>query len=674
MTSKREADGLILAQLKQLGCELEEGTESMADVDKFLLYRSTVVCLKSISRVNNREPEDYPEEMPSEMSLCFRTCTALTQAIKEFGYRGDITFDQFLYPNEHISRRILSWLVEQAQPLLEKGSKNGKDEDEDPTQSFKAKMNNVLNFLVNSTWTVKNQTGTEPISIDVTSRSVSWDNENIRWKSYSVNTSELMKAFVQSNSDELNDEGNDKITEQALMYYKKCAPHITEQVIKKDQLSSTVFEENARKVLEEQQLEDEWNEFGIDSGLTREEYFRQKQKKVDILVSDVLRGGNSNNLSIGKDIGIDSELPSLSDLLLDLNNNRNNSGETSSTFKKRLLFETEAEDVTRMMKNATTSAPKDAKSEEEKENEEEERRKKEIEELQNTIEAIQIRTDQLQTQKETFNAQIRQTEELIANEKQRNKELKTILQTEDATAKLLRDREKIKQLEQITSQAGQRLIVLANEWEQHRKPLIEKYRAMKEKLRDQKSEYKDLLNVAKQNRESMKEMIHSIKQKEELIVKKNEEYNQLPKDVDRSSYVNRILDIVRNIEKQNEEIAKILNENRDLSKEIAALSDKLSKTFQETEEMIYKEAQKDTEYKPLYKDVLEIRDLYETLIDCINQNGEALGSIRDLENQNELIKERNDSLNVERVMNDLQTIQNENQKLIQIVQSKKQQQ
>ena len=54
----------------------------MADVDKFLLYKATVICLRAIARGNNREPDDYPEDLPYEISTCFRTCTALTQSIK----------------------------------------------------------------------------------------------------------------------------------------------------------------------------------------------------------------------------------------------------------------------------------------------------------------------------------------------------------------------------------------------------------------------------------------------------------------------------------------------------------------------------------------------------------------------------------------------------------------
>ena len=82
MSARKEADRIILTQLKQFGCEVDDAVGSMGEVDKFLLYRATILCLRAIARGNGREPDDFPEELPPEMSVCFRTCSALTQSIK----------------------------------------------------------------------------------------------------------------------------------------------------------------------------------------------------------------------------------------------------------------------------------------------------------------------------------------------------------------------------------------------------------------------------------------------------------------------------------------------------------------------------------------------------------------------------------------------------------------
>jgi len=90
MSGKRDVDALIITQLKQLGCQVDDSVTAVADIDKFTLYRATVICLKVIAIGNNREPDDYPEELPAEISQCFRTCTSLTQAIKVRGLSDDL--------------------------------------------------------------------------------------------------------------------------------------------------------------------------------------------------------------------------------------------------------------------------------------------------------------------------------------------------------------------------------------------------------------------------------------------------------------------------------------------------------------------------------------------------------------------------------------------------------
>ena len=594
-----------------------------------------------------------------------------------------------------VSRRILSWLVEQATAFItENQSVETAEGETSKRQTVQARMNAILSFFVNSTWTVKNQTGTKKVSIDVTSDTKSWNNERVRWESHPVNTQSSMNAFLLSNmnggslkavsgmgtidatllesiktSFNVGGNANDEECEKhALLYYKKFGPYISEQVLAKDQLASTVFEENARELLLARQREDEWNELGIDSGLSREEYFRQKQQKIELKVSEILRGGNRR---VGDDDSgaTNDDLPSLSDLLDSLKNNRRNNA-NSSTFSKRKMFENETDDVSKKLlsSNPISNKQTDANSIEEEKKRKEEERQKELEELQAMLEKVTDRINQLQTSKETLIAQMKQTEETIIDEKQRKKKLEEEFTVTKTTSLILQDKEKnIKQLETVTSQAGQRLLTLATEWEQHRKPLIERYRLLKEKLKEQKNEYKDLLTLSKDNREIMNELIHSIRQKEELISKKNQEYDELPKDVDRSSYVTRILDVVRNIEKQEEEISKVLKQSRELNESVAEMGEKLSRTFQENEEMIFKEAQKDGEYKQLYKDLIEIRSLYEALIDFVQQNGKALNTIRDLDNQIDAISERNDTLNIEKVSTDLQTIQNENLKLQQLI-------
>jgi len=48
----------------------------------------------------------------------------------------------------------------------------------------------------------------------------------------------------------------------------------------------------------------------------------------------------------------------------------------------------------------------------------------------------------------------------------------------------------------------------------------------------------------------MENLISDIRQKEDSLKKLKEDLEQLPKDVERKTYVDRIMDVVKNIDKQ----------------------------------------------------------------------------------------------------------------------------
>lgn len=55
----------------------------------------------------------------------------------------------------------------------------------------------------------------------------------------------------------------------------------------------------------------------------------------------------------------------------------------------------------------------------------------------------------------------------------------------------------------------------------------------------------------------------------------------------RSAYTRRILEIVGNIKKQNEEIQKILKDTREVQKEINTLNGQIDRSFTLSDEMIF---------------------------------------------------------------------------------------
>ena len=131
------------------------------------------------------------------------------------------------------------------------------------------------------------------------------------------------------------------------------------------------------------------------------------------------------------------------------------------------------------------------------------------------------------------------------------------------------------------------------------------------------------------------------------------------------------MDINKNVDKQKLEINKILLDNHLISSEANELSIKLIETFQKVEEVIYQEAQKEEYAKTLYQNVVQMREGFSSLIKLVKEGGEMNNEIRDLESSMDHLNTRNDSLNLERLIFDLNAMKKENQSLMNQLKSNK---
>lgn len=134
-----EVDKIIIHSLEQIGCKLnsdhnandpslEDGHQDRAE-DVFclrqftshLLVHAVSKCLKEINLAardqrslpeRETETEPPPQSLPENMAQRFTVATKLAEMCKSIGYRSDIGYQTFLYPNEMETRRLLMFLIE----------------------------------------------------------------------------------------------------------------------------------------------------------------------------------------------------------------------------------------------------------------------------------------------------------------------------------------------------------------------------------------------------------------------------------------------------------------------------------------------------------------------------------------------------------------------------------
>lgn len=367
------------------------------------------------------------------------------------------------------------------------------------------------------------------------------------------------------------------------------------------------------------------------------EYRRRKQEAINRTMVEALRD------SLG---AAAFKMPeSLADILAAL--------ETTDGGNKNTKFGREV-----AIRNKQETGPKESDEELEK------RRAAEIEELDAFLNRCKAEVEKYEKAIAAFITNIRQTEADTLVEEAKKKELQEKYLVMKKTFDLLPDADNnIKQLQQISAASAQRLLELANEWEKHRVPLIEEYRGLRDKMRNKKDEVAPKLEEIKKMRSQMKVLAEDIKKKNQTYKELIDYYKSLPKDVSRSVYTRRILDTVKNVKKQKVEINKILIDMKNLMKENALIADTLTRSYAVADNQMFADAKKDEVSKQAYKDLVAMDTSFKKLVQMLEETGETRNAIMELEIKIEQLKDRVDSLNMERLQKDLEMMKGENSKL-----------
>ena len=117
--NSEEMDKILISNLKSTNIEFSD-IKSMKEIDKNDLFRLSSNLTKSIYESDKVEiTEEFTDELPQDTAQCFRVCTNLSNSIISLGYKLELGFDNFLYPNENSSRNLLSFLIDKSTSLFD---------------------------------------------------------------------------------------------------------------------------------------------------------------------------------------------------------------------------------------------------------------------------------------------------------------------------------------------------------------------------------------------------------------------------------------------------------------------------------------------------------------------------------------------------------------------------
>ncbi|XP_074619647.1 coiled-coil domain-containing protein 22 homolog [Acropora palmata] len=633
-----EVDNIIIHTFKQIGCDIPEEVSSLKEFTTALIVSATSKCLRMI-----KEDLQIPSVLPASMSSRFRLGTTLATACREVGYRGEIGYQTFLYSNEAEIRKLFMFLVEN----LPKESSESASEPLGSSVMLNRRISSELSKRLSRPWTPsflkKNNIGWTG------GRPQTWHREGAR----SVRRFCTCTLRIPEGLGDLTR----KIPKDVKAYYNNSMPFITSQPHCYQDIAPSVLEENSVAVSLANEWENEWNQSGLASRLSKEEYLAQKRERLEKKIKQHLQSElQRTNVNAAKNIDLSDVVSSLSD---SFSQGAAPSKGSRFTRTEQLQFAQDEEKAAAMVGLSDEGPPKV--------DSEEDMRKKREEEL----DALQSKLNELNTSIEHNEMEIKkslaglqQTTEQISSQKSKNAEQEEIYKVKKRSVDLLPDAQNnISKLQSVVDSSAQRLVILAQQWESHRVPLIDQYRELKQLNANRVSEAQEKLEEIKSLREKMKEVAEDARGKEDLYKQLVVEYETMRKDVNRSAYTSRILEIVGNIEKQREEIKKILIDTKAVQKEINQLSGKLDRTFSVTDELIFRDARKDESCRKAYKYLASLHQNCKDLISSVEETGLILREIRDLEDQIEMESQKNTATNLERITADYKQIKDENNAL-----------
>ncbi|XP_072745612.1 coiled-coil domain-containing protein 22 homolog [Anoplolepis gracilipes] len=295
----------------------------------------------------------------------------------------------------------------------------------------------------------------------------------------------------------------------------------------------------------------------------------------------------------------------------------------------------------------------------------------EIENMKAECENLRVNIEEMQNEIKKLTAKLAHATITSQNEE---KELKINEEQKKIQARayeLLQDGpENIKKLECTIEISTNKLINLANQWEKHRVPLIMKYRQEREKHSTKANASQKKLDEIKLLKEKDKELQEECRNKDQQHSQLVAEVQKLPKEVNRSAYTQRILEIINNVRKQRDEISKVLADTREIQKEINTLTGRLERSFTVVDELIFRDARTNEASRKAYKLLATLHSDCNELVSLVEETGATIREIRDLEEQIDSESTKNVGANLERITADLKQMKQESAALTAQLQSK----
>lgn len=176
----------------------------------------------------------------------------------------------------------------------------------------------------------------------------------------------------------------------------------------------------------------------------------------------------------------------------------------------------------------------------------------------------------------------------IDDEKQKLIQLQKDKKLKDQMAILLENpEESVVKLKQSLEAIKNKRKNLIAKFESHKAPLDEKLESFNGVNSTKIQKVEEKMNEVKKIRVNICEIQEDLQNKTKMLQRLSEELNQMKRVTERSAYTSRIMDIIKNIKRQNKDIDDVLKDTKTIQKSINSVEGQLQRQFIVTEDLIW---------------------------------------------------------------------------------------
>lgn len=557
-----DAQQIVLVALQQAGIEVPDGAKAGNELNSSALVSICGQAVNSLLRSSRDGGATVPTSLPVGRAERFRVCTDLAGAVKLLGFRGDLSFHQFLYPSHKDTHKLLRFLLDK----LSKSSATAS-----PSQGAKARRSR--------TFARSASTRMSGVVLDALTRahgdshiaevSASGLKDLSRFQTCLLRTSVVK-------------------TVEGVPVVKPTL--VTLQTKPRQSLIPSLLELNAKNAVRAR------------SG------------------SEVVRG------SAGSDVTLTSHGEFLLHQL------------SAGVSNQLRLFDGN---------NSPVDGDEDAEGERDGK----------------TIALLQ----ELQSQADRMEAEARAMEDRISLLKEEHDSKESEIRQVEGEMAVLRDAvrfildssksspsDAVEELREQVAQGEQHVAALQAEWEAVRRPLEEKRTELERDRVAGEGELASKTRKLKDVSQQLQECIEKLRVREEQAWNLETELKQISSRPKRSSYVHRITELVKNSQKQETDIAKIITDTRVLQRDSNATNDRLRRTYALVDELVFRDAKKDPVCRQSYRQLTTIHETFADIVDKVLEMDKTGREIAELQAQLEELQKS--SLDVQSVQADVDAV------------------